>query len=444
MKPLHIAYLTTEYIIPPNKLEGGLATYLHKVSHELINRGHHVSIFCLSDRNYIWNDNGVDIIEVSTKYRKPFIRLSKFIPYAEEMENSILNSDQLSKSVWQVHKTKPIDIIQAASLHSTGITFCGNEEIPLVVRISSFAPLLRAAEGQRNSLTAALADWCERYQVENADRVFAPSDKMANCYAQFTQVNPEVIRTPMDNITAQMDDSFYNDNLLGRKYLLYFGTLTPSKGIELLSKAIIPILSMHPDIHIVLIGKSNKSPDGRAYAEIIIQENQDFISNIHYFPTIPKSKLYTVIKNAVAIIIPSKVENYPNACLEAMQFRKIVVGFEDTSLEEILVHGETGFLAKHADLNSLIQSIHKALSLNNAEAHCFENAIQKAIDTIRNEDRVGQLESFYQNSITSFKNNRTVETINWRRILMVDFWRLYLLRGFLPQFLISSLKKRRS
>jgi glycosyltransferase involved in cell wall biosynthesis len=443
MKSLHIAYLTTEYIIPPDKLEGGLATYLQKVSYELINRGHQVTVFCLSDRNYVWDDKGVRVIEVSTEYPKPYIRLSKFLPFAEEMETIYLNSEQLSKQLWEIHKTKPIDIIQAASLHSTGITLCGNQEIPITVRISSFAPLLRTAEGQRNSLTASLADWCERFQVENADSVFSPSDKMAQYFSLFTQTKPMLLRTPMDKITTHLDESFYKENLLGKKYLLYFGTLTPSKGIDLLSKAIQPVLSQHPDVHFVFIGKTNPSPEGKTYAEILLQENQTFSTNIHYYPTIPKSKLYPVVKNAFAVIIPSRIENYPNACLEAMQFKKIVVGFRDTSLEEILVDYETGFLASNADPLSLADTIHRVLSLSEADLRKFELSIHEAITNILSEDRISQLEKHYQNTIDTFNRERNTDQINWKRILMIDPFRMYLIRGFLPQFILSYLKKLR-
>ena len=59
----HVGFLTSEYIISPTHLDGGLATYVQKAGRGLVQRGHRVSVFCLSDRNYDWMDEGVHVYE---------------------------------------------------------------------------------------------------------------------------------------------------------------------------------------------------------------------------------------------------------------------------------------------------------------------------------------------------------------------------------------------
>jgi glycosyltransferase involved in cell wall biosynthesis len=46
------------------------------------------------------------------------------------------------------------------------------------------------------------------------------------------------------------------------------------------------------------------------------------------------------------VVTPSRVDNCPNTCLEAQALGKIVIGTRQSSLEELVDHGVTGFLAE--------------------------------------------------------------------------------------------------
>jgi hypothetical protein len=63
---MHIGFLTPEYV-SARSLDGGLANYLKKTAAALVNRGHQVTIFCLSDRDSVWSDNNVKIIEINAR-----------------------------------------------------------------------------------------------------------------------------------------------------------------------------------------------------------------------------------------------------------------------------------------------------------------------------------------------------------------------------------------
>jgi glycosyltransferase involved in cell wall biosynthesis len=442
-KTFHIGFLTSEYVIPPGKLDGGLATYIQKVGRGLVQRGHQVSVFCLSDRNYEWVDEGVRVYEVRSDLNKIARGLSSISLPTAEFERIISNSSELAKKLWEVHEKIPLDLIQAASYYAVGIALCNNGKIPLVTRVSSLAPLYRNANKagrNANSLSTALSDWCEIHQLDNSDSTFAPSLLMAENCLKLTQATPQVIRSPIDVYNQDQDESFYEQNLHGMKYLLYFGTLNRMKGMEIISKSVSGILEEFPDLHFVFIGRSQFAEDGSSYAAKIFQENEKWSNNLHYYRSLPKQKLYPVIRNSFGVLVPSLVDNYPNTCIEAMQYGKIVIGTYGSSLDEMIVDGETGILIQKDNVESLQVGIRKLLALPFEHKRKMERNILQTFDQINSEDRVGQLINLYRDTILSYKPSNE-ESLNWENLFLRGKLRKALRIGFFPGVFLKIVQK---
>ncbi|MBN2148897.1 MAG: glycosyltransferase family 4 protein [Anaerolineales bacterium] len=424
-KPLHIGFLTNEYIIPPNKLAGGLATYIQKVGRELVSRGHHVSVFYLSERNYEWEDQGVKIYEVDIrgggiKFLGIRLLLERFFTPIIVLANISDWSNRLAKKVWQVNAITPLDIAQVPSWECPGIALIRNGVFPLVCRISSIWALYRNAQGLKNSLSTAIYKWYEIYQVEQSDGVYSPSHLTAWYLSQLSSIQPRIINTPFPGIVEGLDDSFYLDNLSGKKYLLYFGTLKRLKGIQVVSRAISHILSDFPDIHFVFIGETAMADNDCTFAEQVFIENDSFHTNIHYYPSLPKELLFPVVKNAYGILIPSLFENYSNACLEAQQFGRIVIGTRGTSLQEVIEDDETGFLVERNNVESLVEGIRRLLLLSPQQKREMESKIHDHVESMLSQDRVGELISYYREVIRAFEPNRKKNKNSLLNLLLFD------------------------
>jgi glycosyltransferase involved in cell wall biosynthesis len=401
-KRLYVGFLTGEYIIPPDKLEGGLATYVQKTARGLAAKGHDVSVFCLSDRNADWIDQGVQVHEVRAE---PFWRLwgpFRFFQPVREAWRTFENSSRLAARLLQIHNERPLDVIQAASYQSVGIALCHNGRIPLITRISSSSPLYRRADGKTGSPLAVLTDWCETYQVGHSDRSYAPSQLMVACFSSSGRTNPQLLRTPVDVYAGELDPSFYNEHLKGLKYLLFFGTLNQMKGVKVLSRAIRPLLQEHADLHVVFIGRAATASARRTYAEYVQEENAAAGGRVLCFPLLPKSELYPAIRNAHGVVLPSIIDNYPNTCLEAMQFGRIVVGTQGSSIDEMIVDGQTGFLVRPNDVGSLQAGIRRLLILSPSAHQEMEKRVEGAFAVIESEDRLGQLLDFYREAIEDY------------------------------------------
>jgi len=399
---MHIGFLTPEYVTPRG-LDGGLANYLRKVGLALTARGHHVSVLVLSDHNGCWQDEGVRVYEVG-RFKVPirFKRNRRLVPWVSAFEQ-IQSSRRLAKMAWKIHQRTPFDIFQASSYKAPGYALRHNERVPLVCRVSSYTPLCRSAFGRPRNFSECLSDWLEVRQVLDADATFAPSEFIAETFARIEGFRPQLVRTPLDVLPQEaLDASFHNKHLMNMSYLLFFGTLSRIKGVDLLAGIIPSVLERHKNIAFVFIGRDDGLPHGQKMFDYIRSECQGYEERLHYHPPLPKAELFPVIANAVGVLMPSRVDNYPNACLEAQSLGIPVIGTYDSSLDEMIVDGETGFLAQNGSPSSLEGAIASLLDQTpNQRLHMQEN-IHAHINKITSEDRLAQLVHFYETTITHF------------------------------------------
>ncbi|MDX1413074.1 MAG: glycosyltransferase family 4 protein [Candidatus Promineifilaceae bacterium] len=376
----------------PDRWDGGLANYLHKVCRMLAERGHSPIVFVLSGQYKNWQDGPVEIQEVKRVDLPSWIKLVGL----RSLLAQYLNTRRLAKSVWRSHRSKQLDILQASSYMAPGYSLLRNGRVPVVCRVSSYSPLLRSAYGRQRNFAEYLSDWMEIRQILDADASFAPSKFVSNILSRVEGYRPEVVRTPVELSDTSVDESFYLANLKNRAYLLFFGTLSPIKGVDLLAPVINEILQRHTDLSFVFIGRDDGLPDGQKMMDFLRENCSSFEQRIHYWPALVKAQLYPVIAKALGVIMPSRVDNYPNSCLEAQSLGVPVIGTDHSSLEEMIVDGKTGFLAKNSDSAFLIVAIERLLSLTvEQRQHMRQNLINE-IEAVTAEDRVGQLIGFYE------------------------------------------------
>lgn len=401
---MHIAFLTSEY---PDfrKPEGGLGTYIRKASQELVQRGHSATIFVLAPKNDQQVDHEVPLQFVKRKrFHWRLHQIAWLHPWLDLWQDRI-NASRLRRAVYKLHKVHKIDVLQTPNYKAPGLALCHNGIFPIVCRCSSYQPLLRSANGSRKSLPEAIGDWWEARQLSEAEAAFSPSEFIAHTYERFEAVRPVIIRTPVDFTPVNRDPSIYLEIGEGKKYLLYFGALNGVKGLDLLIQALPSVLSTNKDLSFILIGRNDPLPGGERALDLLQNNLKELMDEqrLIYLPSLPKSQLYPIIEHALGVIMPSRVDNYPNACLEALSLGVPVVGTYESSLDEMVEEGKTGFLAKNGDPTSLAHAIERLLNLSPSQRETMIENIRRQIESINKEDRVGQLISFYEKTIRDFK-----------------------------------------
>jgi glycosyltransferase involved in cell wall biosynthesis len=395
---MHIGFLTPEYVMS-DQLDGGLANYVKKTGLGLTQRGHQVTVFVLSGRDKIWQDGPVEINEIKPLKIPRWLKGKQYQPFF----NQILGSQAIKKTVWKKHRSSPFDILQASSYLTPGFSLRNNGRVPLVCRISSYSPLCRAAQGKEHRFGDYLCDWLEQHQIVDADSAFSPSLFISKALTRLENISIPVIRTPLDILDGEWDPEYYQNFLSGKKYILYFGTLNRMKGIDLLADVLPQVLNQYKDINFEFVGRDNSKVNGMSYFEYIQSKCVGQENQLHYYHSLPKDQLYPIIANAYGIVIPSRVDNYPNVCLEALSLDVPVVATDESSLEEMITDGETGFLAQNANHESIRQAICHLLDMSEADLGKMRANIHAYIEKIKAEDRIAELIQFYEETIQKFK-----------------------------------------
>jgi glycosyltransferase involved in cell wall biosynthesis len=353
---LRIAFATPEYVTEDH-FDGGLANYINRIAKLLVDLGHDVHVVTLSLKNEDHFDHeGVMVHRVMLKpVWHTFNRLTR---YSLTTTLHWLNfSTQAFRKLKQLHRQHPFHLIQYPNY-----SFCGLFSIPFlrsahVVRASSYQPALNDASGVRN-LDATLIERLEGLQYKLTRNVFAPSNAMQQTLAKKVRVrDARMIRTPFYVETREWDNTVYGQFLNEKKYALYFGRFQLHKGFHTLAQALPRFLSQCPDAYVVCVGRDMETSLASSMAGYVRAQCGSYAARLILLENLPHSQLYPVIAGAQFVVLPSLIDNSPNACLEAMGLGKVVIGTSATSFDELITDRVNGFLVPPGDPTSLAEKM---------------------------------------------------------------------------------------
>jgi glycosyltransferase involved in cell wall biosynthesis len=173
-------------------------------------------------------------------------------------------------------------------------------------------------------------------------------------------------------------------------YLLFFGRLSRFKGAALLAEAAPALLREVPDFRLVVAG-----PDGGS-EDLLLDLQRAFPDRVRCLGVLPPEKLRPLIKNARAVVLPSLMDNLPNACLEAMSLGRAVIGPDGVSFDELLVDGDSGVLFRLGDVASLQRAVVRVWNMSEeARMRMGQKARSHIVAALAPHKTSQDLESFY-------------------------------------------------
>ncbi len=346
---LRIAFATPEYVTEDH-FDGGLANYINRIAKLLADRGHDVHVVTLSLKNEDHFDHeGVMVHRVMLK--PVWHAFNRATRYSLTTTLHWLNfSTQAFRKLKQLHREHPFHLIQYPNY-----SFCGLFSIPFlrsahVVRASSYQPAWNDIDGVKRNLDSAIIERLEGLQYKLTRNVFAPSNAMQKTLTKKAKVrDARVIPTPFYVETREWDHTVYEQYLKGKKYALYFGRFQLHKGFHTLAQALPRFLNQCPDAYVVCIGRDMETSLASSMAGYARALCGSSAARLILLENLPHSQLYPVIAGAQFIVLPSLIDNSPNACLEAMGLGKVVIGTSGTSFDELITDRVNGFLVPPAD-----------------------------------------------------------------------------------------------
>ena len=331
---MKVAYITPEFLTEDN-FDGGLSNYLYKTSLHLKKFQIEPYIIVSSNKDEEILFEGIKVFKVKIKEIILFKILNKITRYKIYTSLSFVNTSlQLVKRVKNLNKIYNFDIIQHPSFLTSCIFKIKNK--PNIVRISSYWKNYFKESGRKISIDDKILIFLEKLSIKKADYVFCPSllfKKLINL-----DINKEIkiIETPINIIKPEMDPKIFEKKLIGKKYILFFGTLSYKKGLITVKEMLFDFLKKYSEYYFVFVGR-DEGYLGKKIIDYLRESADIFQSRIIYLGKLKHEQLFPIINKADFIIIPSRIDNFPNTCLESMYLKKIdeIMNLDDVDKKKI-------------------------------------------------------------------------------------------------------------
>ena len=422
-KEMRIFYVTPEYIDETTlqPIDGGLASYLNKVTRFLTQKGHDITVLIPNSlENKQIDYQGIHVIFARSKYKRTIWQ--KLIwPFLNKKIRKKIKMDAPYQTIHRVirilHRKQPIDIIQYASYLSMGKY--PEKDIPSCVRISSYTKLWQ--KYYNCNIPCHVEN--EVIQFQNARFMYGPSKYIANYIKQDLDLKNDIqiIETPFVPYSEKENKSIWLDlrkHLKGKPYLLFFGSIGLLKGALEIADSIGDILKKYCDLHLVLVGKEILI-DGESPVQIIKEKARVNANRVISYDSQPQSTLFPLIHHAKAVLLPSRIDNLPNACIEAMGLKKIVIGSRGASFEQLIEDGKNGLLCQAGNSESIEKAVDKLMSLSKEQIQNMEQKAYERIQKLNLDTIIEQTLDYYQYVIENWRKKmkllRKEKKLNSRR-----------------------------
>lgn len=406
---MNIAFVLPEFVT--EKEAGGLATYHDNVARLLADAGHRLTIFVQSDKTEeLAYYPGINVVRVYTDLSEadPNIPGSYMRTWSRKMKVALCQ---------KMEEGDRVDLVQYSNFMGYGID---RINVPTVVRISSYRPLLRAADRENfnineNHKSIKAPDFLEDIAVMKADAIYSPSYLIADYVKEQTGRTVEVIESPYyPHKETENTSILMEKNLNGKKYILTFGSLKALKGAKLIGDCVYEILDSCPDLYWVFAGAETEwvNSEGEKInpSHYIRSKARQYSDRLLFLGKLDQASLSDIVRNAAFCVLPSRIDNLPNTCIEAMALKKVVIGTLGASFEQLIEDGKSGFLTERENAQMLAKTVRKVYQMTVKDLQDIGSKAQARIEKMSPEIILKSLVNLYQGVIEKYpasikKNN---------------------------------------
>lgn len=394
---MHIVFVTVE-LATANNSSGGLASFTANMARIFAANGHKVTILVVTSKEekLVFDDNiEVRSLYVPKKRWDLFDRLSKICTFgnqdkATEWRKAFLNiykSLQTRKEMKRIDEKQKIDIVHYCNWCALAL-FAG-EKIPYAIRISSWPNAFREACLPETNIKyedaeLSVNDKLLNRPLKRAQFIIVPSRLSAGIGERKFNIKATVLESPFVLNEKDWDSSLYQSLVGDKKYIIHYGSLKYFKGTHVVASLAEELLSTYPEIYLVLAGNSEELLDENGKyikADRFVKNSAgEFGDRVIYAGRLVREQLYPLVNNAELCLLPYRMDNLSNACIEAMAMGKIVIGTDGASFEQLIEDRVSGFLCERDNPASYMQAIREAMAMSDEEK---EAMVLKATERIK-------------------------------------------------------------
>jgi glycosyltransferase involved in cell wall biosynthesis len=295
---------------------------------------------------------------------------------------------RLLRSVKALHQQHAIDLI-----HAHAALPCGDAaallsralDVPFVVTVHGldvFNKSLRSGMGVR---------WRHEVSAEvyrHAGRVICISKRVEQllAYGMSHPVRSTVVYNGTDTELFSPSPSREQSE----PTVLAVGNLLPSKGHELVVNAISRLQGRHTGLRCRVVGDGPERERLAALANKLgIEQKIEFLGRRS------RSQVADEMRNCTVFVLPSRYEGLGCVYLEAMSCGKPVVACHEQGIEEIIRHGENGWLIPVDGLDALVEGLSTLLDSAELRARLGQAARETILNGLTLQHQAQKLAKIY-------------------------------------------------
>ncbi len=394
---MNIVFVTVELATAENS-SGGLASFTANIARIFAQNGHQVTILLVTSKEMqlVFDDSiNVKSIYIKKKIWDFFDKTAKCLSFGKannyveirKVMVSVYKSIQTRRQIKVISKKKKIDIVHYCNL--SALALFASQKIPYVIRISGWAHACREADLPNTAIQYRdaklfIGDRLLAYPVKKSRYVISPSTLSANIGKEKFGITAKVIESPYILNEENWDDSLYQSLIRDKKYIIHYGSLKYLKGTHVVAQLANELLREYSEIYLVLAGNSEELLDKNGKKikadEFVKKSAGEFADRVIYAGRLVREQLYPFIQNAELCLLPYRMDNLSNACIEAMAMGKIVIGTDGASFEQLIEDRVSGFLCERDNPESYMEAVREAMAMSAEEK---EKMGQKALEVTK-------------------------------------------------------------
>lgn len=380
---MHICFLTNEF--PKAGFpHGGVGSFVKTIAQEFVKKGIKVSVIGM---NYTLNDE-TEYIDGVAIYRLKKSTVKGLSWY--------FNSKAIYKKIVEVHKKRPIQIIESSEL---GLAFLPKiNNIKYVIRLHGGHHFFAEAENRG-------IHWWKGFQekrsFKKADAFIAVSQYVKVHTAKYLSYDDK----PVAAICNPINSVFLKSELQSKceiapeNRIVFAGTVCEKKGIRQLIQAFPLVRKQFPNAILEIYGRDWFFPDGSSYIEMLkvkeLPQLDGTANAINFHGAIPFIEIPEAYAAASVCVFPSHMETQGLVAPEAMAMGKAVVFTKLGPGPETIVDYETGLLCDPFDPNDIAEKIVWVLSNKEKAKEMGEKGRKFVVDKLNLQQIVKQNYDFF-------------------------------------------------
>ena len=244
--------------------------------------------------------------------------------------------------------------------------FCGISNLPVVATTHS--------DAGRPSIRKTMFDIIvPRLSIRFAQKIIAISNHEKQVLIRRGVSSDRIVVIPngidVEEIDSKNPKSRKHDN---RRTLMYSGRIdVEQKGLDILIEAFARLISVNPEIELVLMGP-DWNDSTRRLRQLASKLGID--EKVHFMGYLERKDYLKNLRSADIFVLPSRFEPFGIVLLEAIASSVPIVASNAGGIPEILGEGKFGLLFNAGDVDSLVSQLQEALSNEDEAAKRAEAA----------------------------------------------------------------------